>query len=153
MSLIKKPKGATRPSKRLGRGPASGVGGTSGKGENGQNSRSGGGVRPGFEGGQMPLYRRIAHRGFSNYPFKLDSVAVNLRDLDRVFKAGEEVSYETLVSKKLIKASAGYVKILGSGELTKALTVRDLDISAAAAEKVKSAGGKVISAQDEVNGK
>lgn len=152
MSLIKKPLGATKNRKRLGRGAASGVGGTAGKGENGQNSRSGGGVRPGFEGGQMPLYRRIARRGFSNYPFKIEAVAINLRELEEKFSAGDEVSYETLVSKRIIKASAGYVKILGSGEVTKALTVKDLDVSASAAEKIKAAGGKVTSQVDETNG-
>lgn len=152
MSLIKKPAGATKNRKRLGRGSASGVGCTAGKGENGQNSRSGGGTRPGFEGGQMPLYRRIARRGFSNYPFKVTAVSINLRELDEKFSAGDEISYESLVSKKIIKPSAGYVKILGTGDITKAFTIKDLDISAAAAEKITAAGGKVISIMDETNG-
>jgi large subunit ribosomal protein L15 len=152
MSLIKKPVGATKSRKRLGRGPSSGVGGTSGKGENGQNSRSGGGVRPGFEGGQMPLYRRIARRGFSNYPFMVTAVPINLRELEEKFSAGDEISYETLVAKKVIKPSAGYVKILARGEVTKAFTVKDLDISEKAAEKIKAAGGKVVSELDENNG-
>lgn len=152
MSLIKKPVGATKNRKRLGRGAASGVGCTAGKGENGQNSRSGGGTRPGFEGGQMPLYRRIARRGFSNYPFKVTAVSINLRELEEKFSAGDEISYETLVSRKIIKASAGYVKILGTGEISKAFTIRDLDISAVAAEKITAAGGKILSVMDETNG-
>lgn len=152
MNLIKKPAGSTHSRKRLGRGPGSGVGGTSGKGEKGQNSRSGGGVRPGFEGGQMPLYRRVPRRGFSNYPFKVTAVAVNLADLDSKFQAGDEVNYETLVNKGIIKASAGYVKILGKGEISKALTIRFIDTSASAAEKIKAAGGNVIDTQDEGNG-
>lgn len=153
MSLINKPAGATKNRKRLGRGAASGVGCTAGKGENGQNSRSGGGVRPGFEGGQMPLYRRIARRGFSNYPFKVEAVSINLRELEAKFAAGEEISYESLVTKKIIKPSAGYVKILGDGDVKKAFTVKDLDISASAAEKIKAAGGKILSVMDENNGK
>ena len=152
MNLIKKPQGATKNRKRLGRGAASGVGCTAGKGENGQNSRSGGGTRPGFEGGQMPLYRRIARRGFSNYPFKVTAVSINLRELEEKFMAGDEISYESLVSKKIIKASAGYVKILGSGDISKAFTIKDLDISATAAEKVTAAGGKIITVMDETNG-
>ncbi len=152
MSMIKKPLGATKSRKRLGRGPSSGTGGTSGKGENGQNSRSGGGVRPGFEGGQMPLYRRLPMRGFSNYPFKITAVSVNLRDLEAKFSAGETVSYESLVQKKIIKPSSGYVKILGTGDITKALTIKYLDISASAAEKIKAVGGTITDLQESKDG-
>lgn len=152
MSLIQKPEGATHYKKRLGRGPGSGVGTTAGRGTKGQNSRSGGGVRPGFEGGQMPLYRRIPRRGFSNHPFKIEAVAVSLKDLDARFAAGEEVSYESLVERGVIKASAGYVKILANGDISKAITVKFLDMSASAAEKIKAAGGKIIDIQDENNG-
>lgn len=152
MSMIQKPEGATHYKKRLGRGPGSGVGTTAGRGNKGQNSRSGGGVRPGFEGGQLPLYRRLPRRGFSNHPFKIEAVAVNLKDIDSRFNAGDEVSYEALVDKKLIKASAGYVKILGNGDITKAVTIQYLDISASAAEKIKAAGGKIVDFQEENDG-
>lgn len=148
MSLINKPAGATRPRKRLGRGSGSGVGGTAGKGENGQNSRSGGGVRPGFEGGQMPLYRRLPHRGFSNYPFKVEAVAINLGQLSEKYEAGESVTWVSLVERNLIKASMGAIKILANGELTKALTVC-LPVSKAAQVKIEKAGGKVELEQDE----
>jgi large subunit ribosomal protein L15 len=148
MSLIKKPEGSTRPRKRLGRGSGSGVGGTSGKGENGQNSRSGGGVRPGFEGGQMPLYRRLPHRGFSNYPFKVEAIAINLNQLSEKFESGETVNWKTLVERNVIKPSQGAIKILANGELTKALTVC-LPVSKAAKAKIEKAGGKVELEQDE----
>lgn len=148
MSLIKKPLGATKPRKRLGRGQGSGVGGTAGKGENGQNSRSGGGVRPGFEGGQMPLYRRLPHRGFSNYPFKVESVAINLAQLNDKFNAGESVTWIALVERNVIKPAMGAIKILANGELTKALTVC-LPVSSAARAKIEKAGGKVELEQDE----
>lgn len=148
MSLIKKPIGATKPRKRLGRGQGSGVGGTAGKGENGQNSRSGGGVRPGFEGGQMPLYRRLPHRGFSNYPFKVESVAINLAQLNDKFNSGESVTWIALVERNLIKPAMGAIKILANGELTKALTVC-LPVSSAARAKIEKAGGKVELEQDE----
>jgi len=152
MSLLKKPVGATKSRKRLGRGPGSGLGNTAGRGEKGQNSRSGGGVRPGFEGGQMPLYRRLPRRGFSNYPFKTTAIAINLKDLDSKYAQNEEVSYESLVLKGIIKPSAGYVKILGNGDITKALTIRYLDISSSAAEKIKAAGGTIIDIQDKSDG-
>ena len=148
MSLIKKPLGATKPRKRLGRGQGSGVGGTAGKGENGQNSRSGGGTRPGFEGGQMPLYRRLPHRGFSNYPFKIESVAVNLNQLNDKFEAGESVTWIALVERNVIKPAMGAIKILANGELTKALTVC-LPVSSGARAKIEKAGGKVELEQDE----
>jgi len=152
MNLIKKPLGATRPIKRLGRGQGSGVGGTAGKGNNGQNSRSGGGVRPGFEGGQMPLYRRIARRGFSNYPFKVEAAAVNLAQLSDKFETGEQVTWMSLVERNVIKASVEAVKILANGELNKKLIVC-LPVSAAAKAKIEKAGGTVKLEQDEENGK
>jgi large subunit ribosomal protein L15 len=96
MNMIHVPAGATRQKKRIGRGPGSGTGKTSGKGHKGQNARSGGGVRPGFEGGQMPLYRRIARRGFSNYRFKIENLPVNLDRLSAAFEAGAEVDLEAL---------------------------------------------------------
>ncbi len=136
------PKGATKNKKRLGRGIGSGRGKTAGKGHKGQNARSGGGVRPGFEGGQMPLFRRIARRGFSNYPFKVVYAIVNLEDLDG-FAAGEKVTKESLVEKGLLKKRCGLVKILGKGEISKKLEVEIDKVSASAREKIEKAGGTV----------
>ncbi len=141
--MIRVPKGATHSKKRLGRGPSSGVGKTSGKGHKGQNARSGGGVRPGFEGGQMPLYRRIARRGFSNYPFKIEYVAVSLGRLEELFSDGDVVSQESLVERKVVRKSEKRVKILADGDLTKKVTVRGLKVSASARAKIEAAGGTV----------
>lgn len=143
MEFLKPPKG-TRSYKRIvGRGRGSHRGKTSGKGHNGQNARSGGGVRPGFEGGQMPLYRRVARRGFSNYPFRKIMTPVNLSALQRVFKSGETVTLESLKERRLIKKHVKAVKILGSGEVKKKLTVKDLPLSASAREKIEAAGGTI----------
>ncbi len=141
--MIRVPKGATHSKKRLGRGPSSGVGKTSGKGHKGQNARSGGGVRPGFEGGQMPLYRRVARRGFSNYPFKIEYVAVSLGRLEELFSDGDVVSQESLVERKVVRKSEKRVKILADGDLTKKVTVRGLKVSASARAKIEAAGGTV----------
>ena len=138
---LKPAKGATHAPKRLGRGIGSGTGKTAGKGHKGQNARSGGGVRPGFEGGQQPLARRMPKRGFTNI-FKKEYVVLNVRDLER-FDNGATVSYESLFDMGLIKAVKDGVKILGTGELTKALTVKVDKVSPAAAEKIAAAGGKV----------
>jgi large subunit ribosomal protein L15 len=138
---LKPAKGATRAPKRLGRGIGSGTGKTAGKGHKGQKARSGGGVRPGFEGGQIPLYRRMPKRGFTNV-FKKEYVVLNVRDLER-FENGAIVSYESLFEVGLIKTVKDGVKILGTGELTKALTVKVDKVSPAAAEKIVAAGGKV----------
>lgn len=143
MPEVHAPDGATKRRRIKGRGPGSGNGKTSGKGHKGQNSRSGGGVRDGFEGGQMPLYRRIARRGFSNYPFKKRWVVVNLLDIDRVYEAGETVDLSSLVKKGLVKRSVELVKILADGEISKKLSFEGLKLSAAAAEKVRSAGGSI----------
>lgn len=142
--MIKVPYGANKNRKKVGRGPGSGLGKTSGKGHKGQNARSGGGVRPGFEGGQLPLYRRISRRGFSNYPFKKTFTVVNVAELDVKFNDGETVTWEGLVERRLIKASDVLVKILGDGDVTKKLTIENLDMSASAKEKIENAGGKVI---------
>ncbi|TVR03918.1 MAG: 50S ribosomal protein L15 [Spirochaetaceae bacterium] len=140
--MLKAPKLKQR--KRLGRGSGSGTGKTSGKGHKGQNARSGGGVRPGFEGGQMPLFRRVARRGFSNYPFRTEYEEVSLRDLDRVFAAGETVSIESLQEKGVIRARSTIAKILANGELTKALNVAlGVEVSAGARAKIEAAGGSV----------
>jgi large subunit ribosomal protein L15 len=111
IKMIAPPEGAVRKRKRLGRGNGS-RGNTSGRGYNGQNSRSGGGVRPGFEGGQMPIYRRLPRRGFSNADFKVTFEPVNLSTLEKVYKDGEEVNLETLKAKKLIKNRVENVKNL-----------------------------------------
>ena len=141
---LKAPKGANRNKKVLGRGHGAGTGKTSGKGHKGQKARSGGNVRPGFEGGQMPLYRRVAARGFSNYMFKKTYVPVNLFLLEKNYSDGETVSLETLVEKGLIKKSEKNVKILANGELSKKLDVQIEKVSAGAVEKIEKAGGKVV---------
>ncbi len=140
---IKKPAGATRKKKILGRGPGSGKGCTAGKGDKGQNSRSGGGVRPGFEGGQMPLYRRIARRGFSNYPFKKEYLILNLKALEK-FADGEKVDRESLINKGLIKNKKKPIKILGQGEVSKKLIVEVDRVSAGAQKKIVDSGGEII---------
>ncbi len=135
--------GAVTPAKRLGRGIGSGLGKTSGKGHKGQWARSGGGVRPGFEGGQMPLIRRIPKRGFNNHFRKVYSI-VNLSVLEESFEAGSVVDAVALNEKgliKIVKDSVG-VKVLGNGALTKSLTVKADAFSASAKEAIEKAGGK-----------
>ena len=134
------PKGATKAPKRKGRGTATGQGKTAGRGMNGQNSRSGGGVRLGFEGGQMPLYRRIPKRGFTCIYHK-DIVAINVSVLDR-FEDGAEVTVDTLVECGIVKNPRDGVKILGNGELTKKLTVKANAFPKSAVEKIEALGGK-----------
>ncbi|MCG8454210.1 MAG: 50S ribosomal protein L15 [Spirochaetales bacterium] len=143
---LRAPAGASKKKTIVGRGRSSGSGKTSGKGHKGQKARSGGGVRPGFEGGQMPIYRRVAARGFSNHPFKVEFVVINVSSLEKVYADGETVSHETLVQKGLVKNSEVRVKILGEGELKKKLEVAVPAVSASAKEKIEKAGGKVISA-------
>ena len=125
---------------RKGRGTGSGNGKTAGKGHKGQNARSGGGVRPGFEGGQIPLYRKLPKRGFKNR-FAKDFVAVNVSALNR-FEDGAVVDLETLVNAGLTTMAKDGLKILGDGEITKNLTVRAKAFTAAAKEKIEAAGGK-----------
>lgn len=126
---------------RKGQGPGSGLGKTSGRGHKGQNARSGGGVRPGFEGGQMPLQRRMPKRGFSNEPFRKKITSVNLEKLNR-FDNGAEVTPETLLQARVINKIGDGVKILGDGNLEKSLTVKAHAFSKSALEKINSAGGK-----------
>lgn len=133
--------GAKKSAKRVGRGAGSGLGKTAGKGQNGQNSRSGGGVRPGFEGGQMPLYRRLPKRGFTNI-FAKEYACINVERLN-IFENGTEVTPEVLVERGIVKKLYDGVKILGNGNLEKSLTVKAHKISKAAAEKIEAAGGKV----------
>ena len=132
--------GSTRDVKRIGRGHGSGHGKTAGKGHKGQNARSGGGVRPGFEGGQTTLARRIPKRGFNNI-FATEYAVVNVADLDR-FVDGTVVDTELLIASGLIKKELDGVKVLGNGELTKNLTVKAAAFSASAKEKIEKAGGK-----------
>ena len=129
--------------KRVGRGNSSGWGKTAGKGSNGQNSRAGGGVKPYFEGGQMPIYRRVPKRGFSNTIFKKEYTVISLSFLNDNFEDGEEVSLETLFNKCLIKKGRDGVKILGNGELNKKLTVKVHKISKSAKAAVEAKGGTV----------
>jgi large subunit ribosomal protein L15 len=139
LSRLNPPRGSRKKQKRVGRGPGSGLGKTCGRGQKGQRSRSGGGVHPGFEGGQMPLQRRLPKRGFTN-PFRKDLVVVNVGRLD-VFKSGDVVDIDALLERGIISKVGDGVKILGRGELKKKLTVRAHAISAGALEKVERAGG------------
>lgn len=132
--------GSTRDVKRIGRGHGSGNGKTAGKGHKGQKARAGRGMRAGFEGGQMPLMRRIPKRGFNNI-FAKTIVSVNISALD-VFEKGAVVDADAMIQKGLIKKAYDGVKILGGGELTKALTVKASAFSASAKEKIEAAGGK-----------
>ncbi|MBC8079346.1 MAG: 50S ribosomal protein L15 [Gorillibacterium sp.] len=132
--------GSTQERKRLGRGIGSGTGKTSGKGHKGQKARSGGGVRPGFEGGQNPLYRRLPKRGFKNINRK-EFAVVNLEDLN-VFEAGTEVTPELLLETGMVKNPKDGIKILGNGDLTVSVTVKAHKFSASAVEKILAAGGQ-----------
>jgi large subunit ribosomal protein L15 len=133
--------GSTKNKKRLGRGTASGQGKSAGKGQKGQNSRSGGGVRLGFEGGQMPLYRRLPKVGFTNI-WRKEYAVVNLSDLD-IFENDTVVTIEALKEAGLVKALKSGVKILGTGEISKSLTVQANKFSKTASDKITAAGGKV----------
>lgn len=128
--------------KRVGRGSGSGLGCTSGKGNKGQNARSGGGVRPGFEGGQMPLQRRLPKRGFKNYPFKAEYEVINLDRLVAAFEGKNEISLEDIYDRGLCARNAS-VKILGEGDLSAAIKVEAHKFSRSAADKIRAAGGEV----------
>ena len=132
--------GSAKAACRKGRGTGSGNGKTAGKGHKGQNARSGGGVRPGFEGGQLPLYRKLPKRGFHN-KFAVHYSIVNVSDLNR-FEDGSVVDMEALLAAKLVRKELDGVKILGEGELSKKLTVKATVFSATAKEKIEAAGGK-----------
>jgi large subunit ribosomal protein L15 len=137
-------KGATHPTKRLGRGEGSGHGKTSGKGHKGQKARSGGGIRIGFEGGQMPLYRKLPRRGFNNFNFKTSYQLVNVGQLAKL--EGDVVSRETLIAAGLIRDNKQGVKLLGDGEVSKAYTVTVCKVSASAKSAIEAAGGKIVEA-------
>jgi large subunit ribosomal protein L15 len=140
LGSLKAPVGATKKRKRVGRGDASGQGGTAGKGDKGQKARSGGKVRAGFEGGQMPLARRIPKRGFRN-PFRERFVAVNLTDLCRKFSAGAVIDKAALLASGLVKKKGENIKILAKGEISFPVTVKIAKISPAAKTKITAAGG------------
>lgn len=139
---LRAPEGANKRKKILGRGQGSGKGTTAGKGNKGQKARSGGKTYIGFEGGQMPLYRRLAHRGFSNYPFKKEWQIVNLGEIEKLYEAGETVDFSSLNKKGLIK-NADPVKILAMGDFSKKLSFIVAAVSAQAKEKIEKAGGSV----------
>jgi len=141
LSNLKPVPGATKNRKRIGRGPGSGTGKQSGKGHKGQNARSGGGVKPGFEGGQMPLQRRIPKRGFVSRNKKVYNL-VNLRDLEN-FESGVVVDLEQYGKSGLVVSIKDGIKILADGDLTKALTVHAHKFSKSAVAKIEAAGGKV----------
>ena len=143
--VLSAPIGANKKPKRVGRGSSSGLGTTAGKGNKGQQSRTGTGVPyVGFEGGQMPLYRRIAHKGFSNYPFKKEYVCINVDQLEAKFADGETVDKTSLIAKGFISAKAStLVKVLGNGDITKKLTVDVDKVSESAKAKIEKAGGSV----------
>lgn len=134
--------GATKTRKRVGRGTGSGLGKTSGKGHKGQNARSGGGVRPGFEGGQLPLFRRLPKRGFSNAKFKVKYAVINLSDLNK-FDDGAVITPEILKDMGLVKNQLDGIKVLGNGILEKKLTVKAHKFSNVAKEQIEKLGGKV----------
>ncbi len=133
--------GATKERKRIGRGAGSGQGKTAGKGHKGQKARAGRGMRAGFEGGQMPLQRRVPKRGFNNI-FRTEMAIVNVAAIDKAFEADETVTIEALIEKGLVKKVLDGVKVLGNGEITKALTIQANAFSETAKQKIEAAGGK-----------
>jgi large subunit ribosomal protein L15 len=141
LGMIKNAKGAHKNTKRLGRGASSGQGGTAGKGHKGQKARSGGHIRLGFEGGQMPLYRRLPKKGFSNAVFKKQYAIINLSDLDKLNY--NEISLEILKDNKKIKTSYNMLKILGNGDIKKPIKVKAHAVSDSARQKIEKAGGSV----------
>jgi len=133
--------GSVKAGYRKGRGPGSGNGKTAGKGHKGQNARSGGGVRPGFEGGQLPLYRKLPKRGFKNR-FAKNYAIVNVADLNR-FNDGDKITLATLIEAGIVRKELDGLKVLGNGELTKKITVEAKVFSATAKEKIEACGGAV----------
>ena len=135
--------GSKKTRKRVGRGESSGLGKTCGKGSNGQKSRSGASIQGGFEGGQMPLIKRVPKRGFSNYPFKKEYAVINVMDLEELFDNGTEITAELLLESGVIKKVLDGIKVLGDGDITKKFTVKVQKISESAKNKIEAAGGKV----------
>ncbi len=141
LHTLPKIEGSTHRHKRLGCGRSSGHGKTSGRGHKGMKARSGGGVRPGFEGGQMPLYRKLPHRGFNNVN-RVEFAVVNLSQIDKC--EGSEIDRNALVKAGLVRESDLLIKVLGNGEISRAVTVSAQKFSASAKAKIEAAGGKVI---------
>ncbi|RZB34339.1 MAG: large subunit ribosomal protein L15 [Desulfobacteraceae bacterium Eth-SRB1] len=141
LNELSPPKGSRKPRRRLGRGPGSGRGKTAGRGTKGHNSRSGGGVRPGFEGGQMPIHRRLPKRGFTNI-FRKNMATVNIRDLSK-FETGSLVDEAALIRNGLINGTNDCIKLLGHGDIKYPLTIKIDRISKSAREKIEAAGGNV----------
>ncbi len=139
-------KGATHRKKRVGCGEGSGHGKTSGRGGKGQTARSGGSIRPGFEGGQMPLYRKLPHRGFNNYEHRLFYAVVNVGDLARLDAAITEVNAEVLAKAGLVRGGITMLKVLGDGEISRALKVTAQKFTGSAKAKLEKAGGQAITA-------
>ena len=143
LHTLKNVKGAVHRKKRVGCGEGSGHGKTSGKGGKGQTARSGGSIRPGFEGGQMPLYRKLPHRGFNNYEFRTSYAVINLGDLAKLDASVSEVNAAVLVTAGLVREGA-LLKVLGDGEITRALKVTANKFSATAKAKIEKAGGQAV---------
>jgi len=141
LNELSPPKGSRKPRRRLGRGPGSGRGKTAGRGTKGHNSRSGGGVRPGFEGGQMPIHRRLPKRGFTNI-FRKNMAIINIRDLSK-FETGSLVDEAVLIRNGLVNGKNDGIKLLGYGDIKYPLTVKIDRISRSAREKIETAGGNV----------
>ena len=141
---LKNVPGAVHRKKRVGCGEGGGHGKTSGRGGKGQTARSGGSIRPGFEGGQMPLYRKLPHRGFNNYNFRVEFPVINVGDLASLDASVTEVNVEVLASAGLIRGGVSSVKILGNGEITRALKVTAARFSESAKAKIEKAGGQAI---------
>ena len=140
LSTLSPRRGSTQTRKRVGRGPGSGLGKTAGKGHKGHKARTGGATNPGFEGGQMPMFRRLPKRGFTN-PFKVVAQVVNLRQLEKL--AGQEVTPASLAAAGLVKKGDAPIKLLATGDASRAFTVRGLAVSASAKSKIEAAGGSV----------
>lgn len=143
LNELKPAPGSKKTRKRVGRGESSGLGKTCGKGSNGQKSRAGASIPAGFEGGQMPLIKRVPKRGFSNYPFKKEYALINVMDLEELFEEGTEITAELLLESGVIKKVLDGVKVLGDGDITKKFTVKVQKISESAKNKIEAAGGKV----------
>lgn len=147
LEILPKNKGLRRKKKRVGRGPSSGHGKTSGRGHKGQKARTGGSVKPTFEGGQTPLAKKLPYsrgRGFKNFDFKVEYCVVNVGDLDSIDKSVSEITSEILIENGLIRRNANLIKILGNGELTRSLSVKAHKFSATAKKKIEAAGGKIL---------
>jgi large subunit ribosomal protein L15 len=146
LHTLKNVKGAVHRRKRVGCGEGGGHGKTSGKGGKGQTARSGGSIRPGFEGGQMPLYRKLPHRGFNNYNFRTSYAVVNVGDLAKLDASVTEVNIDALVQAGLIRADGALLKVLGDGEISRALKVTANKFTGSAKAKIEKAGGQAITA-------